>query len=233
MQDRSLTGDDRADKEETMKTRDLMTTEVVTVAPETSLKDVAALLVERRISGVPVVDEDRHVLGVISEADILVREGGDGRREGLLGWLFEPDDGMERKLTATTAGDAMSSPPVTVGPEVPIHAAATRMVGAGINRLPVVHEDRLVGIVSRADLVRAFARDDAEIAEEIQSEVLQRTLWIEPGRVRVSVQGGAVEISGEVDTETDAELLPLFVQRVPGVVSVQANLSAREKVRVR
>ena len=214
-----------------MKIRDLMTTDVVTVAPDTSLKEAAALLVDRKISGLPVVDDERHVLGVLSEADILVREGGDGRREGLLGWLFEPDDGFERKLTAKTVDEAMSAPAITVGPDVPIHRAATQMVEAGINRLPVVDADRLVGIVTRADLVRAFARSDEDIAEEIRSEVLRRTLWLEPGRVTVNVANGDVELAGQVETETDAELLPLFVQRVPGVVSVQTTLSVRQKAR--
>jgi len=216
-----------------MKIRDLMTTEVVTVTPNTSLKDVAALLVDRRISGLPVVDDEQHVLGIVSEADILVREGAEGRREGLLGWLFEPDLGIERKLTATTAGDAMSTPAITVGPSVPVHTAANRMVAAGINRLPVVDDGRLIGIVTRADLVRAFARNDIEIAEEITSEVLKRTLWLEPGSVTVTVTDGAVELSGHVDTETDAELLPLFVQRVPGVVSVRATLDVRQKEHAR
>jgi CBS domain-containing protein len=213
-----------------MKIRDLMTTDVITVTPDTSLKEVAALLVDRRISGVPVVDDERRVLGILSEADILVREGVDGHRSGLLGWLFEPDVGYERKLTARTAGDAMSSPAITVGPRVPIHTAATRMVDAGINRLPVVDDDKLVGIVTRADLVRAFARNDDEIAEEIRSEVLRRTLWLEPGSVALTVTDGAVELSGQVETETDAELLPLFVQRVPGVVSVHTTLDVRQKV---
>ncbi len=216
-----------------MKIRDLMTTEVVTVTPNTSLKDVAVLLVDRRISGLPVVDDEQHVLGIVSEADILVREGAEGRHEGLLGWLFEPDLGIERKLTATTAGDAMSTPAITVGPGVPVHTAANRMVAAGINRLPVVDDGRLIGIVTRADLVRAFARNDIEIAEEISSEVLKRTLWLEPGSVTVTVTDGAVELSGHVDTETDAELLPLFVQRVPGVVSVRATLDVRQKEHAR
>lgn len=216
-----------------MKIRDLMTTEVVTVTPDTSLKDVAALLVERRISGLPVVDAERHVLGIVSEADILVREGANGRREGLLGWLFEPDLGIERKLTAKTAGDAMSAPAITVGSGAPVHTAANRMVAAGINRLPVVDDGRLIGIVTRADLVRAFARSDIEIAEEISSEVLKRTLWLEPGSVTVTVTDGAVELSGNVETETDAELLPLFVQRVPGVVSVRATLDVRQKAHAR
>ena len=210
-----------------MKIRDLMTTDVVTVTPETTLKEAAALLVERRISGLPVVDATGRVLGVLSEADILVKEGGERRRGGMLSWLFEPDATIEDKLTAKTVGEAMSAPAVTIRSNAPVHKAATHMVEEGINRLPVVDDGALLGIVTRADLVRAFTRSDEEIASEIRTEILQRTLWLEPGAVTVNVADGVVEVTGEVETETDAELLPLFIERVPGVVSVEAALTTR------
>jgi CBS domain-containing protein len=212
-----------------MKIRDLMTTDVVTVTPETTLKDAAALLVARGISGVPVVNAEGVVVGVFSEADVLVKEGGEGRREGLLGWLFEPDSTLEQKLTAKTVGDAMTAPAITVDPDVPTHKAAARMVDNAVNRLPVVEDGKLVGIVTRADLVRAFTRSDEEIADEIRTEILRRTLWLEPGAVTIGVADGVVKLAGQVETETDAELLPLFVERVPGVVSVQTALSVRQK----
>jgi osmotically-inducible protein OsmY len=101
------------------------------------------------------------------------------------------------------------------------------MVQEGINRLPVVDKRKLLGIVTRADLVRAFTRSDEEIANEIQTEILRRTLWLEPGAVTVRVADGVVEVTGEVETETDAELLPLFIERVPGVVSVEPALTVR------
>lgn len=213
-----------------MKIRELMTTEVVTVTPETTLKEAATLLVQRGISGVPVVDEDGAVVGVFSEADVVVKEGREGRRDGLLGWLFEQDISIESKLEAKTVGDAMSSPPITIGPEAPVHKAASRMVDESVNRLPVVEPDgKLIGIVTRADLVRAFTRSDEDIASEIRNEILRRTLWLDPGSVTVRVADGEVKLAGEVETETDAELLPLFVARVPGVVSVQASLGVRQK----
>jgi CBS domain-containing protein len=210
-----------------MKIRDLMTTDVVTVTPDTTLKDAAALLVERRISGLPVVDASGRVLGVLSEADILVKEGGEKRREGMLAWLFERDDVLEDKLAATTVGEAMSAPAVTVRSNAPVHKAAARMVEEGINRLRVVDDGTLLGIVTRADLVRAFTRSDEEIANEIRNEILRRTLWLEPGAVSVEVADGVVDVTGQVETETDAELLPLFIERVPGVVSVKAALTIR------
>jgi osmotically-inducible protein OsmY len=102
------------------------------------------------------------------------------------------------------------------------------MVEDEINRLPVVDDaGRIVGIVSRADLVRAFARSDEEILDEIRTDILRRTLWLQPGAVQVRVEAGAVELTGEVETKTDAELLPRLVRRVPGVMSVHAELQAR------
>jgi CBS domain-containing protein len=212
-------------KEADMKIRDVMTTDVVTVRPDTPLRDTAALLSERRISGVPVVDDDGAVVGVVSEADILVREGGARQRDGLLGWLFDSEATL-RKLGARTAGEAMTTPAITIGQNRPVHEAAGRMVTEHVNRLPVVADDgRLIGIVSRADLVRAFTRKDEEIADEIRTEILHRTLWLRPGAVTVAVADGSVKLAGNVETEADAELLPLFVSRVPGVISVEATLT--------
>ena len=106
------------------------------------------------------------------------------------------------------------------------------MIEEGVNRLPVVDdEERLIGIVTRADLVRAFVRSDAEIEQEIREDVIRRTLWLEPDTIQVEVADGEVRLSGEVETKTDAELIPTFVQRVPGVVSraLEAALAERER----
>jgi CBS domain-containing protein len=212
-----------------MKVKHLMTRDVVTLTPDTPLKDAASVLSTRKISGVPVVDESGSVVGILSEADILAKESGKEERGGLLGWLLESDIVLGDKVRAKTVGDAMTAPAITIGPNRPVHEAATRMIAESVNRLPVVENGKLVGIVTRADLVRAFARTDAEIAEEIESEILKRTLWLEPGAVTVEVSEGVVHLEGEVETETDAELLPVFVARVPGVVSVEAALTSRTK----
>jgi CBS domain-containing protein len=105
------------------------------------------------------------------------------------------------------------------------------MTSHGINRLPVVDEHgRLVGIVTRHDLVRAYVRSDSEILSEIEHDVVHSTFWISPERVTVAVSRGEVILSGEVETELDAELLPRFVERIPGVVAVTSNLR-RERAR--
>jgi CBS domain-containing protein len=210
-----------------MKVSDLMSVEVLTTTPESPLKEAAALLSQRRISGVPVVDESGAVVGVLSEADILVKTGGELPRGGLLGWLLEPDFDLKDKIGAKTVGEAMSAPAITITPGRLVHEAAALMIAESVNRLPVVEDGRLVGILTRADVVRAFTRTDAEIAEEIREEILKRTLWLEPGAVSMDVVEGAVHLEGEVETEADAELLPVFVARVPGVISVETNLRAR------
>jgi CBS domain-containing protein len=214
-----------------MKVFDLMTKDVVSVTPDTSLRDAAALLVERRISGVPVVDASDEVVGVLSEGDILVKAGGSVSRNRLLGWLLDPDLDLEDKIRAETVAEAMSAPAVTVTAQRPVYEAARLMVRENVNRLPVVEDGKLVGILTRADVVRAFTRSDDEITEEIRSEILRRTFWLEPGRVMVTVVDGHVSIAGDVETEADAEVLPALVARVPGVIAVEADLRARVLVK--
>jgi CBS domain-containing protein len=124
----------------------------------------------------------------------------------------------------------MTAPPITVTPTTRVHEAARLMLDEHVNRLPVVLDGKLVGIVTRADVVRAFARPDAEIVAEIRDEILQRTFWVRPGEVNVSVVDGRVELEGSVETDADAEMLPVFVARVPGVVSVHSDLRTRTAV---
>jgi CBS domain-containing protein len=208
-----------------MKVEDVMSRDVVTVDVSTPLRDVAALLAEKRISGLPVISEDG-VVGVVSEADILAKERGEThQRGGLFGFLLDDRD-AELKLEARTAGEAMSAPAITIGPERPVSEAAGTMIDEGVNRLPVVGEEgRLLGIVTRADLVKAFVRSDAELAEEIREDVLLRALWIPPESIAVSVEDGVATLRGHVENRATAEMLPGFVQRVPGVVSVLAEVT--------
>ena len=217
-----------------MKVQDLMTRSVLTVRPDTPLKDAAALLSEHRISGLPVVDGERRVLGVLSEGDILFKESnGRESKQGFLERLLAvPQPGLDLKIAARTTGEAMSAPALTIGPRRPITEAATTMIDEGVNRLPVIDdEERLIGIITRADLVRAFVRSDAEVEHEIREDVIRRTLWIEPATIHIEVDEGEVSLSGEVETKGDAELIPTYVQRVPGVVSVLSKLRWRDGAR--
>jgi CBS domain-containing protein len=211
-----------------MRVQEIMTREVVTVGPEAELRDVAQILVDRGISGLPVCGVRRELLGIVTEGDILVKEAGprDGSRP--LGWLRGAEAKRARKARALKAKDAMTTQVVTISPYASVAEAARRMSDHGIKRLPVVRDGDLVGIVSRTDLVRAFVRSDDEIRREISEDVLLRTLWLEvPEAVDVQVERGAVRMSGQVETATDAALVQKLVARVPGVVSVQAELGWR------
>jgi CBS domain-containing protein len=205
-----------------MKIKDIMTTEVLTIGPEAPLKDAARILVEHSVSGIPVCDIERRVLGVVSEGDILYKERGAPER-GRFAWLFDGSP-PDVKAGARTVGEAMTSPPITISPFRSVDEAARLMTEHGVNRLPVVVDEELVGIVTRADLVRAFTRSDADIRREIVQELLERTLWLEPGTVEVGVVSGQVRLAGRLQTRSDTGLLERLVKRVAGVVSVESEL---------
>lgn len=216
-----------------MKVSQLMTERVVTATPDASLKEVAALLAEHGISGLPVV-AGGELLGVVSETDIVYKERGRARRPaGLLARLRRRGAAERGKLEARTAGQAMTAPPVTIGPRRRVAEAARIMLDRGVDRLPVVDRGALVGIVTRGDLVRAFGRSDEEIAREIREDVVLRTFWIAGHDVEVTVVDGVATLHGIVDTRTLSELLPDFVRGVPGVVAVEADLAWRIDDRAR
>ena len=207
-----------------MQVHEVMTRDVTTVSPDTSLKEVAATLVARRISGLPVVGDDGRVQGVVSEADIIGKEAGSPHERSLLGRLLH-GAGADPRLEARTAAEAMTSPAVTIASTREVAEVARLMSGKAVNRLPVVDEDgKLVGIVTRADLVRAFLRSDSEIERELREDVVAHKLWIDPGELSITVENGEVALRGKVQTKADAELLEYFATRVPGVVTVHSTL---------
>jgi len=207
-----------------MRVEELMCRDVVIVRPSTSIKDVARVLTERGISGVPVVSDDGRLVGVVSEGDIVFKERGVGDADGhAYAWLFGRDDESALKREAATAAEAMTTPAVTIDPLRTVDEAAQLMVRRSVNRLPVVAQGKLVGIVTRADLVRAFVRADDELEREIREDVLLHTLWIDPSSVRVSVRKGHVVLDGELETRTEVDLVGVYAARVPGVVSVDGS----------
>jgi CBS domain-containing protein len=210
-----------------MTVRDAMTAEVCTVAPGMSLHDVARLLVERGISGAPVVDAYGELIGVISEGDFLVKERGLGRRpanvlDRLLGRADEVD---VRRLSAQTAVQAMSTPAVTIGPDDTLREAAALMLDRAVNRLPVVSDGRLVGILTRADLVRAYIRRDDETLQTIRDEVLHDTMWMSPDDLEVDVTDGLVRLAGTVDRRSTATILVKLIGLVDGADRVESHLT--------
>lgn len=214
-----------------MKIQEIMSTEVETVSPETSLKRVAEILSSRGISGVPVVDDQKIVLGVVSEADILFKERGPSTRAGILSWLLDSYRWQGHlKLEARTAREAMTSPAIVIDPQRPVADAAHVMLAKRVNRLPVVAGGKLVGIVTRADIVRAFARSDESIAAEIREYVEGRASWVRfPETIEVAVADGVVRLDGTVDRTADAELVGAFAAGVPGVVDVESTLTPTDE----
>lgn len=214
-----------------MKTYNLMTREVVTLQPGTTLKEAARLFIEHGISGAPVVDEKGAVVGVLSESDIvLAADQPDEPHTGrLLDLLFgDRPSALEPKLHSRTAADAMTSPAVTVPLYEEIWNAAALMRKHEVNRLPVVDERGTpVGILSRGDLLRAFTRDDEEIAKDIRRDAVLNGIYANPRAVDVKVEDGEVMLIGEVESRGKAERLAEFTERIPGVVGVTSQLTWR------
>jgi CBS domain-containing protein len=201
------------------RVRDVMTTSVVTVDRITPYKDIARLLVEHKISGVPVLSMGRKVVGVVSEGDLLAaRDGNPPTRSGWRHWAF----GRELH-TGHHADLLMTSPAVTIHPDATIAAAARQMNSHHIRRLPVVDADgTLAGIVSRRDLLSTFLRPDSDIAREA-SEILTEALAGGPGGVEVAVRNGVVTLTGQPELASDQDLISVAMRLIwdaGGVVDV-------------
>ncbi|MFI8823505.1 CBS domain-containing protein [Streptomyces sp. NPDC053431] len=187
-----------------LKVGSLMTDNVVAAVPDTSFREVAKLLTEHDISGVPVIDDDDHVVGVVSESDL-------------------PAHGQP------TARELMSAPAITVYAEERAADAARLMVRRGVERLPVVdEEERLVGIVTRRDLLRVFLRPDPEIRRRVREDVLADALGLGADAVDVHVLDGVVTLEGRVRRQGQARTLVGLADRVDGVVAVVDRLSVDE-----
>jgi CBS domain-containing protein len=202
-----------------------MTHEVTTIGPDASLKEAAMLMVNAGISGLPVVDDKRRVIGIITEADFVSAEAERSwgrQRKRLLANVF----GEAKTHVASQVADVMTPNPTTIDRESSVTEAARRMTDLGIKRLPVVTPDgTLNGIVSRADVMGAFARSDDELKAEITADVVERVMRIDPKTIGIVVEDGLVTLSGPVETRSDARLLEELAVRVEGVVSVTSELT--------
>jgi CBS domain-containing protein len=202
-----------------------MTTEVVTVDEETPFKELVDLMAEFKVSALPVVDGDGRVVGVVSEADLMLREEfPQGPPEG---HLFEGHRRRQAraKAAAATAVELMTAPAVTVGPDASVAEAARLLHRHRIKRLPVLDPaGPLLGIVSRADLLRVFLRADADIATEVRRQVLRRTMAIDPDTVGVEVHDGVVTLAGRLERSSLIPILVSLVRGVDGVVDVVDRL---------
>lgn len=204
-----------------MKVEDLMTRDVITVAPDAPLKDAARRMLEAGVSGLPVTDEEGSVVGIITEADFVQAEAGrrSGKRAGLLRFIDRDHTGIPSQELRVR--DVMTGDVEMIGSGSDHAEAARRMEQKKVKRLPVVDEGRLVGMISRSDILRAFARHDKDIITEIEEHVLLEVLWIDPDRVSVTCVDGHVTLDGTLETKSEKGLLLELTKRLDGVVSVE------------
>ena len=194
-----------------MHVRDLMTTDVVAVGPTTSTRDAARMMFRYRISGLPVVDSDDHVLGIITEGDFLAME-------------------LERAQKGDAPAEVqevMSLAVLNVSPDLEVMDAARYMHAEGVKRVVVVEDGRMVGILSRFDIVAAFTRPDDLIEDEIREDLIRRVLFVDPETVDVSVSNGVVTLVGTIGTRTEARLVEEHATRLDGVVGGENQLGWR------
>jgi CBS domain-containing protein len=204
--------------------KDVMTTHVIAVRLNATYKDMATRLREFRVSAFPVLDDDDKVIGVVSEADLLTKEALELQpAHGLIGGILH---GREySKAAAVTAADLMTRPAVTIGPYEWVSQAARLMYTRKLKRLPVVDSDgRLIGIVSRSDVLSVYSRPDADIRGDIIENVIIGAVLTDPARFIVDVKDGVVTITGEPETASAGRDMIEEIRHVEGVVAVRDRL---------
>lgn len=198
-----------------------MTRKVVVVRADTDFKTCVRQLRAHDVSALPVVDSERKLIGIVSEADLLAKERRRGEKRTRLA-VPEP------QAAGRTAGEVMTSPAVCISPDASIPEAARLMHREAVKRLPVVDaHGGVVGIVSRSDLLKTFVRSDEEIRRDVVADVITRALFLDASSVDVEVDGGVVKLSGEVETRSLGRLLVEMAQRVEGTVAVESKVGWR------
>jgi CBS domain-containing protein len=202
----------------------VMTRDVVCAQEGTPYKELVELLATRRVSAAPVVDDRHHVLGVVSEADLLLKQEKPARPLGRA--LSARRRRLERaKAQATVAAELMSQPAITIGTQATLTEAARRLHAEGIKRLPVIDAvGDLVGIVSRVDLLKMFLRSDEELHQEIVQDVIFGELFMGPNRFDVHVRDGVVALQGRCERRSLIPTVVRAVAAVEGVVRVENRL---------
>jgi CBS domain-containing protein len=199
------------------KVADVMTKEVIVIHDTTPFKEMARLMAENGVRGLPVLGPDGHLIGMVSEEDLLAAiDGGKSHLE----WLVDGKRGDP--AGDVLAREVMTGDVVSITAEEPVDTAARVMLRNGVTRLPVVDGTaRVIGIVTRTDLLRPFLRQDEAIQEEIVEDILLETMWMDPSTIEVKVDGGVVTLSGTVETKSTKEVMEKLVHRVDGVVGVK------------
>lgn len=204
-----------------LRARDVMTSPAVTVRPDTAVVEAARMMARRRISGLPVVDEDGHLVGIVTEADLLLKEAGPGGLPLVAFHAEGPPPEVQpllRRYEGRLVGDVMTREVVTAQEDTPLQQVAALMARKNVNRIPILRGRAVVGVVSRNDVLKAFLVEDEELVQRVQ-ETLEE-LGLPPGRVHVEVQDGVVRLRGQVGSPGEVRLVALCVRGLDGVVAV-------------
>ncbi|HET9093296.1 MAG TPA: CBS domain-containing protein [Acidimicrobiales bacterium] len=215
-----------------MKVAQVMTSKVETAGAGTPYKDVVERLVRAGVSSIPVVDDESHLVGIVTEADLISKEAFPAVHHRGIAAMFEVLSGSSKewlsKAEAATAADLMTRDPVTCSPDEDVRVAARRMLREKVKRLPVVEHGVLVGIVSRHDLLSVYDRPDAEICAEVRRLLHESAERPEDGSISCSVSDGVVVLQGDLRYQSDAGVVVALAREVPGVVDVVSHLHGRE-----
>ncbi|MFF4116547.1 CBS domain-containing protein [Streptomyces sp. NPDC001714] len=202
---------------------DVMTRNPVAVGRDAPFKDVVTLMDRWKVSALPVLAGEGRVIGVVSEADLLFKEGFGDRDPDLFVGRERPAD--PAKAVGVTAGELMNAPAVTVHADATVAEAARVMARRGVKRLPVVDGAGVLrGIVSRSDLLKVFLRADEELTEEVRREVVDRLFPLSADHIRVEVTEGVVTLTGWIDSPEPAPVAERLARAVEGVVDVRCLL---------
>ena len=216
-----------------MRVRDVMTTPAITVSPETPFPELVDRLLRHGVTGMPVVDANGAMVGIVTEADLVPKEAYGGHKRRLIQVLADLVAGGETrwaiKARGRTAAHVMTRDVTTVGPDVKLRAAARRLVEAGVKRMPVVDETgHVLGVVSRRDMLQVLHRSDGEIRQDIEASLGEPRLAPEHLDVEVSVDDGIVTLTGTALFPQDVAALTSMTWRIPGVVDVSNHVQSRE-----
>jgi CBS domain-containing protein len=220
-----------------MKASDIMVSNVITVGPDACVQDVADLLLRHRISAVPVVDVKGEILGIVSEGDLINRPESETvhRKSWWLEALASNEvlAGEYVKSHSRSVTDVMTRNVITASPDTPVAAVAALLERNRIKRVPIVKGGKIVGIVSRANLLQGLASmkskspqaqpDDSAIRETVMAK-LQNERWTKPALISVTVQDGNVELWGIVESPAEQKALHVLAEVTPGVRAVNDNL---------
>ncbi len=217
-------------KKYSVKVRDIMATDVLTVELMTPYHQIVSMLLEHDISGLPVVDKAGNLLGIVSEADLISKEAYDEAPRRHLDFLRDHLAGHDtewvRKSAARHAQELMTSPVQSIAPDEDLATAARMMLEGHHKRLPVLEDGKLVGLITRHDLLRPFSRTDDEIAADVAALLTDPMRSPESHRVTFTVREGVVLLKGETQFGRDADVIVAFLAGIPGVVAVEDGIGS-------